>query len=115
MEISMAPANDAGRSSLLRQKLIHYLERRECWEAEDLADEAIARALARPKEEPEPRNFDGFVFGILKNVYKEWLRRVQRDEEIGHLARQDRGGHDPRTAACAKLCIARLSREDREL
>lgn len=110
----MSPAYDPDRYSLLRQKLIVYLERRECWEAEDLADEAITRALARPKEEPEPRQFDAFVFGILKNVHKEWLRRVHRDEEIDHAVKLDHVDRNPRAAECARLCIGRVSAEERE-
>ena len=60
----------------LRTKMIWYLERRGCTCGEDLADEALCRALVDPGPPAGgAANLEAFAFGVLKNVWREHLRR----------------------------------------
>ncbi len=60
----------------LRSKMIHYLERRRCPYADELADEALYRTFVRPGLPDEGiDNVEAFAFGVLKFVFLEWLRK----------------------------------------
>jgi DNA-directed RNA polymerase specialized sigma24 family protein len=60
----------------IRSKLIKILERRQCYVAEELADETINRVSHRVKDVTPTYVGDPalYFYGVLKNVYKEWSK-----------------------------------------
>lgn len=63
----------------IRSKLIKILERRQCYAAEELADETINRVSHRAQQIAGSYVGDPalYFYGFLKNVYKEWLKWIK--------------------------------------
>jgi RNA polymerase sigma factor (sigma-70 family) len=65
----------------IRTKLIKISERRQCHVAEELADETINRVSHRVKD--IAGTYEGnaalYFFGVLKNIYKEWLKWIKEE------------------------------------
>jgi RNA polymerase sigma factor (sigma-70 family) len=99
----------------LRAKMIIYLERRGCRDPEEVVDEALYRAFVNPGVEGKAvESLEGFAFGVLKNVFKEWLRKTSR------LAPIDDTPIDPEPPMSDEILDARavldkLPPRDREL
>jgi len=66
----------------IRAKLIKILVRRQCYAAEELADETINRVSHKVKDNAPTYVGDPahYFYGVAKKVYQEWLRWV-RDEK----------------------------------
>ena len=62
----------------IRVKLVKFLERRQCCGAEELTDETINRVSHKVQD--IAGTYEGnpafYFYGVLKNVYKEWLKDV---------------------------------------
>jgi len=70
----------------LRQKLVFYFERKRCRDPEDLADEAIGRAIAAVRRGATiTTTIGGFCYGIAKKVWLENLRAAPEDELADNL------------------------------
>jgi RNA polymerase sigma factor (sigma-70 family) len=95
-----------------------YFEGRGCRQAEDLADEAIARLVAYARTIDFDGNADALAFGIGKNVLREWLRETAAStatSDPGALGNLPAPAPDDRSAARAARAVAALEPEDREL
>lgn len=67
------------RLEALRPRL-HRLARSWCHDghlADDLAQEAIARALGRAAQLRDPEALEPWLFSILNNCWRDWLRRLK--------------------------------------
>jgi DNA-directed RNA polymerase specialized sigma24 family protein len=108
----------------VRQKLILLFRCRGCFQAEELADEAIdrtARALLKPDFA-----FDGqpiaYIRGVARNIYLEWLRkrRYANPESISEsgleLAAPSHSTGDRETLfACLDRCLNTLPGDKKSL
>jgi len=73
----------ANRYERLRQRLIRYFERRECWQADLVADRTFSRVeelLDRKTPEGALEGRDGFIVEVGKRVLSEWWHEVKRQE-----------------------------------
>jgi hypothetical protein len=73
----------AHRYERLRQQLIRYFERRECWQADLVADRTFSRAeevLSRKTPEGPLEGRGGFVIEVGKRVLSEWWSEARRQE-----------------------------------
>jgi RNA polymerase sigma factor (sigma-70 family) len=65
----------------LRTKVVLYLERRGCYEAEEVADEAISRLPGAMLRARRPVPLGAMLFAIAKRAHLEWIRQRQRSHE----------------------------------
>jgi DNA-directed RNA polymerase specialized sigma24 family protein len=112
------------RYEIIRRKLIRLFEWRGCTSSEDLTDETFKRVARRLAEGVELRSNDpyGYFCGVAHLVFKEVLRRSQREQRA-----LESGGWPPpgccsdaeepedRRLACLRRCLDLLPREKRDL
>jgi len=98
----------------LRRGLIRFFASLRCYEADDLAAVTLMRVATSqgkiqglPPDQRVP-----FIYGIARNVYREWLRRERR-----HMPDPSPPppGHDEVALDCLDQCLERLPPESREL
>lgn len=101
----------------LRQKLIMFFERRECFCPEELADESLQRVVQRVSRGPLPDavEVEAFAMGIARNVILEWYRspRYSTVAEVEAYNPEEAGPQD--LADRAREAIATLDPEDKEM
>src|SRR5437879_5412391 len=105
---------------LIRAKLIKILARRQCYAAEELADETINRVSHKviniaPTYEGDPALY---FYGVLRKVYLEWLPDIPPEPNPDPFywpdpddKRKDRD----RVYDCLDECLTKLNPTDREL
>ena len=123
--------DSGGRRYLeMRRRLVSYFDRKNCDNADDLADETLNRVMRRLDEEgcltdsPPAR----YCYIVAKFVFLEELRRprnsdadIERLERMPHLADCQAPGSMSETAQrenllrCLDNCLLELDESDREL
>lgn len=102
----------------IRVKLVKILERRQCWAADELADETINRVSHKVKDvapiyEGNPALY---FYAFLKKVYQEWLRDVPTDPLPDDLLRAPEPDDDVDPVHdCLEKCLQELDQDDRDL
>jgi len=105
---------------LIRAKLMKILERRQCYVAEELADETINRVSHKVKDIAPTYQGDPalYFYGVLKNVYHEWILEVHPipnpDPVYPPDSNEDSEDHD-RVHECLDECLTKLDPTDREV
>lgn len=104
----------------LRRKLITYFEGRRCWNADDLADESVARliAYAADPDRPFDGNVNALAFGIARIVLKEWFRKSANflgSGDSGELDSLPSPGFSPESGVDASRALGILAPAEREL
>jgi DNA-directed RNA polymerase specialized sigma24 family protein len=106
----------------LRTKLMLYFERRNCWTADDLADECLTRLVGYISPSGKSSIFDGNInalaFGIARKVLMEWFRKGGSLTETGDQETIDAASapyRDPESGATARRVLEKLKPADREL
>lgn len=99
-----------------RTKLVKFFFWRRCDDPDNLADETTTRLLNRVQagQEISGDNPYGYVFGIAKNVFREYLKAKKK---TGFETEIDKLGDEPAsegTETCSSLCLGLLSPEKRE-
>lgn len=106
----------------IQRKLISFFECRKCLEAERLADVSINRVIRRHFEGEDIRNPMGYLYGVAKIVFLEYLAE-QRQQQEGHdylthtgEPTSERAGADGNDDlhVCFDGCMAELHAEDRK-
>jgi DNA-directed RNA polymerase specialized sigma24 family protein len=95
----------------IRRKLIKIMIWRQCWVAEELADETINRVSHRVKDVAPTYVGDPalYFYGVLRNVYREWLRDEPPIPDPPPEPIEDQI-HD-----CLDECLEKLDAEDHKL
>jgi DNA-directed RNA polymerase specialized sigma24 family protein len=106
----------------IQRKLITFFECRKCLEAERLTDVSINRVIRRYFEGEDIRNLMGYLYGVAKIVFLEYLAE-QKQQQAGHdylthtreLAsdRAEGDGNDD-LHTCFDGCMDELKDEDRK-
>ena len=99
-----------------RSKLVKFFFWRRCDDPDNLADETTTRLLnkVRSGQEISGENPYGYVFGIARNVFREYLKAKQKSgiqTDIDELREEP---VLPGVENCSSLCLAQLSAEKRE-
>jgi RNA polymerase sigma factor (sigma-70 family) len=96
----------------LRARLVLYLERRGCYEAEDLVSEAIIILMKKAAAGERFRSLEAFSIGVAHNVWRGWRKRQRpTTDDIPPTG----GLSDSMSRTIAAECIALLSPDEREL
>lgn len=132
----LGPDRDAaGREyERIRTRLVRFLLWRGCYEADDLADEAINRVARRIAEGLEIESEDPYVYfrGVASKVFQEWRRGRRRDQEAHYAAAReterlraseegasetdpDRSRRERNRRDCLQSCLELLPDGDRDL
>jgi DNA-directed RNA polymerase specialized sigma24 family protein len=111
----------------IRRRLIQVFQWRGCSESEALADETIDRVSRRLEQGEEIRANDPAVYfyGVARNVLKEFWTEQRKEQTLERSAThvrefpgaaRDLGEQEiDERLECLDRCLARLSRENREL
>lgn len=104
----------------IRVKLVKILERRQCYAAEELADETINRVSHKVQDiaSTYKGNPALYFYGVLKKVYQEWLKWVKEQKtRLDALppTLPEQGEDVERVHAYLERCTQELDPEDREL
>lgn len=101
----------------LRGALYRYCRHltRNPWDAEDLAQETLARAFVTlAKLGAEPPNVQAWLFRVASNLWIDQMRRAGRSSGSPERGPEARSGADPRAVReAAGTLIARLSPQER--
>jgi RNA polymerase sigma factor (sigma-70 family) len=110
----------------IRQSLVKFFVGRGCWDAEDLADEAIDRVTRKISE--VTINYSGdpalYFFGVAKLMMLERHRQdtLRTDPQVIELRLpaateegQEEAEQRDRKLECLEQCVAELSEENRKL
>lgn len=117
----------AERYESIRRRLVQLFQWRGCVSSESLADETIDRVSRRLEEGELIRAGDPAVYfyGVARNVLKEYWTQQRREQSLHRSAFPAQpfraGPADPgeqeidERLDCLDRCLARLSKENREL
>jgi DNA-directed RNA polymerase specialized sigma24 family protein len=117
----------AEKYETIRRQLVRVFRWRGCSESEALADETIDRVSRKLDEGEEIRASDPAVYfyGVARNVLKEFWTEQRKEQTLERLAApatqfpgaaRDLGEQEiDERLECLDRCLARLSRENREL
>jgi len=106
---------------LIRAKLIKIMERRQCYAADELADETINRVSHKVKDIAPTYEGDPalYFYGVLRNVYREWLHddppEPNPDPIYWPPDSDDDSDYKHRLHDCLEECLKKLDPADREL
>src|SRR5579859_1610050 len=125
----MNPSNDLSRSvqtswddflttyEPLRADLYRYCRHltRSAWDAEDLAQDALARAFVTLGQMGyDPPNARAWLFRVASNLWIDRVRLRRREEPLVDDARESIGAGDPRRAReAAGTLLGQLSPQER--
>jgi len=100
-----------------RRKLVKFFNWRRCPDAEELADETIARLLTKAAREISAEKPYSFVYAIAGNVFREYSRRKREHGEVASIDEileiPDHSGVP--VDDCQKHCLDRLAEDKRKL
>ena len=102
----------------LRPRMVRFFSARgRAWAAEDLADEAMLRALQKIRSGEPIENLEHYVLGICRLVLLEHLRdRTAREEPLPEsLSVPQPEIPDSSLIDCLEWCLDRLEPDDRAL
>ena len=108
------------RYELIRSKLINYFDWRDCPYPEDHADEALNRTIRKIEEGDEIRDPSTYVFGIARMLLLEIGRAKEKERSVLNLlptaqAVDEESDEAQMRVDCLRLCLERLSEENRQL
>lgn len=101
-----------------RSRLIIFFASRQCREPESLADKTIDTAILKIAEIPAEAQPIAYLFGIARNVYREYLRDAEKDLTASANSRIYQSHSQPgveRHHACLDCCLNELPQDDRTL
>jgi RNA polymerase sigma factor (sigma-70 family) len=110
----------------LRRRLVRYFGWRGTHIPEDLADETLDRVCRRASQAERPFSGDPglYVFGVARNVLREYWRQRGRESgpdapaghaDAGHQEDHDQDLQAEHRAACLEACLQKLAPAAREL
>lgn len=107
----------------IRDNLIKFFARRECIQAEALADEVINRVTRKTDDLSKTYQGDPALYflGVARNVVLEYKRKeftLTSPLTMNKAAEQEPGDEANKEAAkfeCLDMCLQKLSQENREL
>jgi DNA-directed RNA polymerase specialized sigma24 family protein len=102
----------------IRVKLVKIMERRQCWAADELADETINRVSHKVKDIAPTYvgNPALYFYAVLRKVYQEWLRDPQPDPlPPDPLPEPDPREDIERIHDCLQMCLKELDPADHGL
>jgi len=101
-----------------RNRLIIFFASRQCREPESLADKTIDIAILKIAEIPAEAQPIAYLFGIARNVFREYLRDAEKDL-TARANSQIYQSHSQlgveRNHACLDRCLNELPQDDRTL
>ena len=101
-----------------RHRLIIFFAGRQCREPESLADKTIDIAILKIAEIPAEAQPIAYLFGIARNVFRDYLRDVEREQTASANCQiyQSHSQLDvERNHACMDHCLNELPQDDRTL
>ncbi len=108
----------AKKYEVIRLRLVKILNYRGCLEAEELADETIERVAKKAEKiiETYQGNPESYFFGVLNNVYREYLKRRKLQELPATLVEKKPEVDEDFESnyQCLKRCLKTLPDEKRE-
>ncbi|HEU4415609.1 MAG TPA: sigma-70 family RNA polymerase sigma factor [Candidatus Angelobacter sp.] len=117
--------SDGERYLELRRRLVLYFDRKNCLNADDLADETLNRVAQKFQERGEITNISPaqYCYVVAKFVFLEYLRRVEHSHTSIDDGPNPTGAPQPdkstesrdRMLDCLDRCLKNLSQADREL
>ena len=78
----------AEKYEVIRLKLVKYFLWRGLVAAEDASDEAINRVARKLQEGENIYNLNGFIYGVARHVYDEWIKKQNRDQQMSEDANE---------------------------
>lgn len=101
----------------IQRRLITFFECRRCLEAEHFADISLNRVIRRYFEGEVIKNVMGYVYGVAKMVYLEYLAEQKNEQAMQeHLKRTEASAEGTSapddSLVCFDLCMAELPAED---
>jgi DNA-directed RNA polymerase specialized sigma24 family protein len=101
-----------------RHRLIIFFASRQCREPESLADKTIDIAILKMAEIPAEAQPIAYLFGIAKNVFRDYLRETEK-ELIANANSQKYRSYSQseveRNHACLDRCLNELPQNDRTI
>ncbi|HEV2761572.1 MAG TPA: hypothetical protein VGV38_01160 [Pyrinomonadaceae bacterium] len=114
------PSRAAEAYKLHHRKLVVFFDHRHCQLPEDLADEVFNRVMRDALVEGKIQNLVGYLYGVAKFVYLEYLKRRKKEQAgLAEAARQaEAGGEEPDESdealqGCFDRCLSELEMESR--
>ena len=99
----------------LRFRLCTFFGLRKCAFADDLADETINRVIVKASTERIENKF-AYVYGVARNVYREWLREQRPQLDIDEVTIASEAPEEPSfSSECLDKCLGELPPEVRTL
>jgi len=102
----------------IRRKLVKIFAWRGSDSPEDHADETIDRVARKIDEGEEIRNLHGYIGGVARLVWLEWLKKRERQQRAidGLTITSERLDEDEvERLDCFEACLEKLSPESRQL
>lgn len=99
-----------------RRRLIIFFASRRCREPESLADKTIDIAILKMDEIPADAQPMGYLFGIAKNVFRDYLRDTEKELAASAASQAYLSASQPeveRNHACMDHCLDKLLQKDR--
>ena len=103
-----------------RQRLIIFFASRKCRDPENLVDNTIDIAFLKFKKGEIPAEAQpiAYLFGIARNVFREYLRKDEKEQAANANSQQHRSdSHSEveRKHACLDRCLNELAQDDRTI
>jgi DNA-directed RNA polymerase specialized sigma24 family protein len=102
----------------IRARLIKILERRQCYVAEELADETINRVSHRVEDIAPTYVGDPalYFYGVMRKVYQEWIKldRPLPNPEPVYVPDSSVDPDPDRVYECLEECLKKLGEADRD-
>lgn len=118
-----ADRDEAGRQyEALRGRLLKFFEWRNCEQAEELTDTVFDRILKKISEGEEIQKVPAFAVTVAQFVFKEYLRRNERQNQLIEDAPEvqnipapesNENETDTRRQDCFEKCLAKFGDDDR--
>lgn len=114
--------NGGERYEALRRAVMRYLEQRDVFASDELADEILDRVGRRIVMGEEVREIGGYCLGVARNVYLEWQRNPRSKslpiEELDNYpspqSPTDETQHSSQFT-CMKQCLQSVENDKQEL
>ncbi len=109
--------DSAARYKLFRSKMVKFFEWKHCEDADGLADETITRTLNHLSAGKEilAENPYIYIYGIAKNVYREYVRKQIRKEGLVRKLKELPGLAEEEAQDCRAHCLEKLPPDKLEL
>jgi RNA polymerase sigma factor (sigma-70 family) len=100
----------------LRLNLVKYFAWKRCDDPEELADEVISRVIKKLStgEEIYSENPYTYIYGIAKNVFREYLRSLENERDLSETLLVQHSRQE-QIEDCRRNCLLKLSPEKLEI